>query len=125
VTGLTLDTGALIALERRHARISRVVRAAAQTGMRITVPVAVVAEWWRGSSRIRELIRASLDIEPMDEDLAKSAGEALAVVKRASVVDAILMASAARRGDIVYTRDYEDLERLRAHFRAVPRVLTA
>jgi predicted nucleic acid-binding protein len=121
--GLTFDTGALISLERRHARIGRVVRAAVQSGMRVTVPAAAVAEWWRGSTELRELVRASLDVEPMDEALARSAGEALAAVKRATVVDAIVMASAARRGDIVYTSDYEDLERLRAHFRAVPRVL--
>jgi predicted nucleic acid-binding protein len=123
MTGLTLDTGALIALERRHARMKRVMLAALQTGMRVTVPVAVVTEWWRGHSGMRDLIRASLDIEPMDEALARSAGEALAAVKTAGAIDAIVMASAARRGDIVYTGDYEDLERLRSYFAAVPRVL--
>lgn len=123
MTGLTFDTGALIALERRHARIGRVMRAAVQAGIQVTVPVAVLAEWWRGASDLRDLIRASIHIEPMDEALAKSAGEALAAVKRATVVDAIVMASAARRGDLVYTGDFEDLERLRGHFRAVPRVL--
>ena len=45
------------------------------------------------------------------------------VTRSATTIDAIVMASAARRGDIVYTSDFEDLERLRAHFRAVPRVL--
>jgi len=35
------------------------------------------------------------------------------------VVDAIVMASAASRGDVVYTSDFEDLTRLRAHFRSV------
>ena len=118
-----MDTGALIALERRHARIKRAVLAALQTGLRVTAPAAVVAEWWRGASHMRELIRASVDVEPMDEALAMSAGVALARVKGATVVDAIVMASAARRGDIVYTSDFDDLERLRAHFRGVPRVL--
>jgi hypothetical protein len=32
------------------------------------------------------------------------------------------MASAAQRGDVVLTSDFDDLDRLRAHFRAVPRV---
>ncbi len=47
--------------------------------------------------------------------LAKLAGEALAAVHDATIVDAIVMASAAARGDIVYTSDVEDLERLRRH----------
>jgi hypothetical protein len=52
----------------------------------------------------------------MTERLAKTAGEALAAVPGATVVDAIVMASAATRGDIVYTSDFEDLDRLGAHF---------
>jgi hypothetical protein len=41
----------------------------------------------------------------MTEALAKSAREALAVVPGATVVDAIVMASAAARGGVVYTSD--------------------
>jgi hypothetical protein len=37
------------------------------------------------------------------------AGEALGKVRTATVVDAIVMASAASRGDVVYTSDYDDL----------------
>lgn len=33
------------------------------------------------------------------------------------------MASAAQRGDIVYTSDFDDLELLRTYFQAVSRVL--
>lgn len=52
-------------------------------------------------------------IEPLSVELAKRAGEALAAVAGATLVDAIVMASAASRGDLVYTSDVEDLERLR------------
>jgi len=34
-------------------------------------------------------------------------------------VDAVVMASAALRGDVVYTTDVSDLEALRAHFSSV------
>jgi hypothetical protein len=51
------------------------------------------------------------------------AGEALAAVAGSTAIDAIVMASAAQRGDLVYTSDIDDLERLRVHFSAVPRVL--
>jgi hypothetical protein len=37
----------------------------------------------------------------------------------ATPVDAIVMASAAQRGDAVYTNDISDLERLRAFFPGV------
>ncbi len=64
-----------------------------------------------------------MDVEPVDEALAQRAGEALAAVRSATLVDAIVMASAARRGDVVYTSDFGDLERLRQHFPTV-RVLS-
>ena len=60
---------------------------------------------------------------PMHEELATAAGEALAEVNDVGVADAIVMASAARRGDVVYTSDFEDLQRLRAVFPTV-RVLS-
>jgi hypothetical protein len=56
--------------------------------------------------------------------LAQTAGEALAAIKSASAIDAVVMASAALRGDVVYTSDIVDLERLRRHFPSV-RVLSA
>jgi predicted nucleic acid-binding protein len=114
--GLTFDTGALIGLERRHATIATVFALAAKQGRTITVPAPVVTEWWRGRSRKREDILASIDVEPLDAVLAKLAGDALAAVHGASVVDAIVMASASRRGDIVYTSDERDLIRLQAFF---------
>jgi predicted nuclease of predicted toxin-antitoxin system len=54
------------------------------------------------------------------------AGEALGIVDGSTAIDAIVMASAAQRGDVVYTSDYDDLERLRTgFFGAVPRILRA
>jgi predicted nucleic acid-binding protein len=119
MAGLTLDTGALVALERRRQRMRRVLVVAVRDNMRLSVPAAVVAEWWRGRSDLADDILASVDVEPMDEELAKAAGEALASVKRATTIDAIVMASAARRGDVVYTSDFDDLTRLQTHFRSV------
>jgi hypothetical protein len=46
-------------------------------------------------------------------------GEVLASVHAATAIDAIVMASAARRGDVVYTSDFQDLTRLQAHFPSV------
>ncbi len=90
----------------------------------MTVPSPVVTEWWRGRSDARETILEAVRVEVLDEPLARLAGEALAAVAGATVVDAIVMASAARRGDVVYTSDLADLVRLQAFFRSV-RLLAA
>lgn len=119
MNGLTFDTGALIALERRRQRISRVYTTAVADGLIVTVPAVVVSEWWRGRSDVRETILRGVRVELVDADLAKAAGEALAVVRTAGAVDALVMASAARRGDVVYTSDFDDLDRLRSYFRSV------
>ncbi|MCC6902951.1 MAG: PIN domain-containing protein [Polyangiaceae bacterium] len=117
--GLTFDTGALIALERRKQRMRVVVEHALAKDQPITVPADVIAEWWRGRTDLRELILQSVDVEPLTEALARRAGEALAQVPGATLVDAVVMASAASRGDVVYSSDVEDLEKLRRHFPSV------
>lgn len=115
--GITFDTGALIALERRSLRARHVVERAVERRIRITVPAAVVVEWWRARSDLRDAILAAVRVEPLSERVAKLAGEALAAVRGASAIDAIVMASAALRGDLVCTSDVDDLQRLTAHFR--------
>ncbi len=120
--GITLDTGALIALERRKERMRSVWTAAIRKGVDITVPAPVIAEWWRGPSPNMNDVLDALVVEPLDLALAKLAGGALAqcgLGGGASVVDAVVMASAARRGDAVYTSDFGDLDRLNSYFRTV------
>ncbi len=116
MAALTFDTGALIALSRGDKRMRAVLVAAQERRAVITVPAVVVAEWWRAEGRRSRLILERVDVEPVTERLAKIAGEALATVPGATAVDAIVMASAAQRGDAVLTSDIEDLERLRRHF---------
>jgi predicted nucleic acid-binding protein len=116
MAALTFDTGALIALSRGDKRMRSVLVAAQERRAVITVPAVVVAEWWRAESKRARLILARISIEPVSERLATIAGEALAAVPRATAIDAIVMASAAQRGDAVFTSDIDDLDRLRRHF---------
>jgi hypothetical protein len=120
---LTFDAGALIRLERRRPRIAQVFTTAVIDGLIVTVPSVVIGEWWRGRTDVREKILRGLPIERIDTELAKAAGEAISEVRGATVVDALVMASAARRGDVVYTSAFGDLSRLRAYFPSV-RVLS-
>ena len=121
MAGLTLDSGALIAFERADRKMVAHLKEAEQRGCELTVSTAVVAEVWRGgrrSARMGALLGACV-IEPVDDELARSAGEALAMVRGGGVVDAIVMASAARRADRVLTTDADDMARLQARFPSV------
>lgn len=119
MTGATYDTGMLIALERRKQRAMAVHEWLAEERIPTTVPWIVVAEFWRGRTDRRDAILRSVDIGVPSIALAKSAGHALAAVPRATIVDALVMASAALRGDVVYTSDIDDLGALQRHFPGV------
>jgi predicted nucleic acid-binding protein len=116
--GLTFDTGALIAIERGEKRMRAVSLAARSSGLLVTVPAPVLIEWWRNGPRQRAILDV-ITVEQTTEHLAKLAGEAIASVPGATPIDALVVASAAQRGDVVYTSDFDDLERLRRHFPAV------
>ena len=116
---ITLDTGALIALERGSRRMGRVFVHARVRNVALFAPADAVAEWWRGRTDVREKLLRAIVVEPLSTLIAKRAGEALAAIKESTTIDAIVMATAALRGGIVYTSDFDDLERLRAHFRDV------
>lgn len=120
--GATFDSGALIALEKRDLNMLIKLRVLHRAGVPITIPANAVVEFWRkghGQSAILELGT----IEPLEESIAKAAGEALAKVRDATAVDATVMASAARRGDRVFTSDPKDMQRLHRHFRAVAGII--
>src|SRR5262245_47151497 len=103
--GVTFDTGILVALERRKRSAWAVYRRIHERQGRVTVPAAVMGEWWRGRTDVREAIRSSVWVEPLTPEIACLAGEALARIKQATTIDAFVMASAALRGDVVYTGD--------------------
>ena len=113
------DTGALIALERRDAWMSKRLLRLQELRSTILVPASALGEWWKGRSDWREKILRPLKVEVLDAALAKTAGEATAKVRGATLVDAVVMACAARAGALVYTSDFDDLTRLQAYFPSV------
>jgi len=128
--GVTYDTGMLIALERRKQRALQVHERLRELSVRITVPLAVVGEWWRGRSDDREDILRSVNVEVGETArvVAILAGEALGSLRGKRprdacpsryMVDAMVMASAALRGDVVYTSDFDDLSRFGRRFPGV------
>jgi len=107
--GVTFDTGMLVALERRHAGALALLRACRLSRATITIPAAVVAEWWRGTHRA---LLESGRVEALTPELAERAGELLASTGGSTAVDATVVASAALRGDLVITGDEHDLREL-------------
>jgi predicted nucleic acid-binding protein len=120
---VTFDTGAFVAIERRKERATVVFTRLQERRAVITAPLPVVGEWWRGRTDWREHILEVVKVEPLTLAMVKLAGEALASVAKGSrgpgFVDALVMASAASRGDVVYTSDLDGLGRLQDFFPGV------
>lgn len=115
---MIFDTGAIIGFERGKRSVAALVANAVLTGTPIHVPTVVVAEAWRGGARSarQALLLAGCRIEPLHDDVARKAGEALAAVRGATTVDAIVAASAYALGLPLVTSDMEDMRPLAAHF---------
>jgi predicted nucleic acid-binding protein len=116
LAGLTLDTGALIAGERNERTFWAFWSETVARQVVPVIPAAALAQAWRGArqARLAQIVNACI-VEPLDEALAKNAGELCAKAKAHEIVDASVVASAARRGDAVLTSDPRDLRRLASH----------
>jgi predicted nucleic acid-binding protein len=121
MAGITLDTGVFIAVERRQRRALALWEKWALTETTLTVPAVVIAEWWRDRRWDAARWLDSIEVEPVDEALARIAGEVLGELRlgREHTIDAIVMASAAQRGDTLYTSDFDDMARLATRFPGV------
>jgi len=113
--GWTLDSGALIAADRGDRRFWDLRKQIATEGSLASVPAIVLTEVWRGA-RNASLARAlhGCDLEPVDVELALAAGLLCGRAGTDDPVDALVVASAARRGNDIVTTDPGDLRALAA-----------
>lgn len=109
--GLTLDAGALIALDRGDDRALALMRAALADERTITIPAGALAQAWRGGPRQARLatFTSGLDVDPLDAEAARAAGVLCGRSGTADVIDASIVVSARLRGDLVVTSDPRDL----------------
>ncbi|HSZ69418.1 MAG TPA: PIN domain-containing protein [Solirubrobacteraceae bacterium] len=117
VKGLTLDTGALIALERGEQRITALLdRALATPDAVLHIPAAVLAQAFRDGRRqvrlVRLLGRRQTTIVPLDDSIAYAIGALLGAADARDVVDASVVLCARLRRQGVATSDPDDLRRL-------------
>jgi hypothetical protein len=115
MTGVTYDSGALIAADRDDRRMWILHRRLLQRGQTPAVPAGVLAQAWRGGPQpLLSRLLAGCQIEALTESLARSAGTLLAGARSADVIDATVVVGASARRDSVFTSDRGDLEALSA-----------
>lgn len=114
--GLTLDAGALIAFERNDRRVVALIARCLEHGLGLAVPAGVVGQVWRDGrrqARVARLLGASeVEIEILDDQRARDAGQLCGVRHSSDVIDASIVLCARSRGHRIVTSDPDDLERL-------------
>lgn len=114
--GVTLDTGALIAVERGDRRLQALIDEASAAGAEIVVPAGVLAQAWRASPRHARLARVlalgTVTTVPLDEPEARATGALCGRTGTSDVVDASIVICARARGHAVVTEDPDDLAAL-------------
>lgn len=114
---LVLDAGALIAVERRSARVQELFTQARAQGVRLLVPNVALAQVVRGGGRQANLRRfladSYLTFAGVDYPTALEIGGLLGEAGTADVVDACVVVYARRYGRCpVVTSDPGDLRKL-------------
>jgi predicted nucleic acid-binding protein len=116
MSGLTLDTGGLIALDRGDRRVLVLIARAAERGLRVTVPATALAQAIRRPAtqvRLARLVRqSSTDLVALDGPDATATGRLLAASRTSDIVDAHVVVCARRAGQVVITSDPDDLKRI-------------
>ncbi len=116
MAGVTLDTGALIAIERGDRRLQALLDEAGAIDAAIAVPAGVIAQAWRGSERQARLARflslGNVTAVALDEPAARAAGSLCGLTGSADIVDASVVICARERGHAVITADKHDLRAL-------------
>ena len=122
--GITLDTGALIALDRGDRRMIALLQQALEQRRPFHVPSGVVAQAWRDGriqvTLARFLRSVEVEIVPLDQELARSSGELCGASGTSDVIDASVAIVARERRDTILTSDPDDLRRLDAKSLIVP-----
>jgi predicted nucleic acid-binding protein len=116
-TGLTLDTGALLALDHpgkaiaMQARLDETLR----RGGTVCVPAGTIAQAWRSARQVRlaRLLKSrDIDIAVMTANAARSVGLLCARSGHDDVIDVHVALCAMERGHAVATSDPGDILRI-------------
>lgn len=116
MSGITLDAGGLIALDRNDRRVLTLIARATERGLRITIPATALAQAIRNPARqthLSRLIRQpGTDLVPLDGPDATAIGLLLARTATTDIVDAHVAVCAQRARQAVVTSDANDMRRI-------------
>jgi hypothetical protein len=116
MSGVTLDAGALIAIDKNDRKVVAALRVAVDADTSITIPAGVVGQVWRDGARQVRLVRllgsSAVVIEPLDDLRARAAGQLCGATGTKDVTDAAVVLGARARGDRIFTSDIDDIRRL-------------
>ncbi len=111
--GLTLDAGALIAVERGNRRARRIIEFALRDGRPVHVVPGVLAQVWRGGPRQAELAamlgRKGVTLGDLDSGTAKILGVVIGATGHADVTDVHVAVHARQHRHLVVTSDPDDI----------------
>jgi hypothetical protein len=124
-TGLTLDTGALLALDHPAKALAMQARVdeARRRGGSICVPAEAVAQAWRSArqTRLARLLKSpDIDVAVMTLSVARSVGLMCAATGHSDVVDVHVVLCARQRQHAIVTSDPGDIARIDP---TVPRIV--
>jgi hypothetical protein len=116
-SGLTLDTGALLALDHPGKAVVMQARLdeAARRGGAVCVPVGAIAQAWRGPRQVRlaRLLKSrDTDIALMTPNVARSVGLMCARCGHDDVIGVHVALCARERQHVVVTSDPDDMSRI-------------
>lgn len=114
MTGVTYDTGALIAGERNDRRMWALHAGFLAEEVAPVVPAPVLAEAWRSGPRQASLARllAMCEVEPMSEEQARHVGVLSGKSDHDDIVDVAVVEGALRRRDAVVTSNEDHIRRI-------------
>ena len=116
MSGVTLDAGALIALDRDERKVLVLLVRAKELGARVTVPATALAQSIRrpaAQARLARLIRQpTTDVRSLDAVDAVGVGILLGASRTKDIADAHVVICAKRAQQSIVTSDPDDLVRL-------------
>lgn len=109
---VVLDSGALIAVDRRGRHRIAELKVIDEAGDRLVTHPFVVAQVWRGGQQA-ELARflKSVDVRHVDDSFGRRCGELLGRAATSDPIDAAVVLL-AQDGDRILTSDSDDIDRL-------------
>lgn len=115
--GLTLDAGALIAIDRAEDDIRALIRVARQAGWPLSIPAGALGKVWRNGARQARLAgflqtANGPELVALDGRSARLAGELCGRANTSDVLDASVVLCARQRGHQVVSSDPDDMRRL-------------